>query len=281
MSNIQTMYDAVEFIEHNLKEEISVADMADAVSYSLYHFCRTFNKVVHHTPYDYLMRRRLTESALELRETDRRIIDIAFDYCFNNPETYSRAFKRMFGTQPSQWKKRDKIDSRFLMSKLTLAHIRHINEKTSPKPILVEKDAFRVAGVMALVQHDHHIISRLWDILQQELENRTGDDYYGIIWYPKDWEARGFLYMAAVEAWSFDIVDSALVIKEIPARKYARFTHKGAQVDLKLTRDYIYQTWLPKSGEALACPMEIEVYRRAFGDFDTEGTERQILIPIR
>ncbi len=43
MSNIPAMTKAVEFIEDNLKEDIAVADIADAVSYSLYHFCRMFN----------------------------------------------------------------------------------------------------------------------------------------------------------------------------------------------------------------------------------------------
>ena len=83
MSQLDSMYAAVEFIEANLRSPIRVADMAASVSYSLYHFCRTFNAAVRHTPYDYLMRRRLTESARELVESDRKIIDIACDYQFN------------------------------------------------------------------------------------------------------------------------------------------------------------------------------------------------------
>lgn len=81
---------AVDFIEDNLKEAIAVADVADAVSYSLYHFCRTFNQATHHTPYDYLMRRRLSLAAQELLQTDKKIIEIALDYQFNSPETFSR-----------------------------------------------------------------------------------------------------------------------------------------------------------------------------------------------
>ena len=92
MSSVATMIQAVEFIEAHLREDIAVADISDRVSYSLYHFCRMFNRIVHHTPYDYLMRRRLSESARELVETDKKIIEIAFDYRFNSPETYSCAF---------------------------------------------------------------------------------------------------------------------------------------------------------------------------------------------
>ena len=250
---------ALDFVEANLREEIAVADMADAAGYSLYHFCRTFNGLVHHTPYDYLMRRRLSESARELIETDKRIIDIAFDYRFNSPETYSRAFKRMFGTQPSQWKEQGRLDRRFLMSPLTPEHLEHVNAEGCLRPALEEKDAFRVAGLMTLVEGGEDV-SRLWEILVRELEGVEGAAYYGITWYPAGWEKSGAFYMAGVEVETEDSENPGLVVKSIPPLKCARFTHKGSHDDLRLTLDYIYQTWLPKSGECLAYPLEIVSY---------------------
>jgi AraC family transcriptional regulator len=286
MSNITSMFEAVEFIEDNLKEEIAVADIAEAVSYSLYHFCRVFNQVIHHSPYDYLIRRRLSESARELIETDKKITEIAFDYQFNSPETYSRAFKRMFDMQPSQWKKQDRIDRRFLMSRLTLAHIEHINQGDYLKPVLAEKSAFQVAGVMTLVRDDNQeVVSQLWEILAQELEGventRKPGVYYGLVWYPKDWEKRGLFYMAGIEVESLDTRHSTLVTKTIPPLKYARFIHKGPGKDRQLTLDYIYQTWLPKSGLSLAYPLEIEYYGQDFKDFDDEEAEWKVYIPIK
>jgi AraC family transcriptional regulator len=264
MSNLASMFRAVEFIENNLKEEIAVADMADAVSYSLYHFCRMFNQVVHHTPYDYLMRRRLSESARELIKSDKKITEIALDYQFNSPETYSRAFKRLFGTQPYRWKKRKKIDQRRLMPRLTLAHIEHRNKGNYLKPVLEAKEAFYVAGVMTLVGDDQTTISQLWEMFASELQGVKSkvqpERYYGIVCYPKDREQRGFLYLAAVEVKSLNITNPALVVKTIPASQCARFIHKGSDQDLKLTRDYIYQTWLPKSGRRLSYPLEIVDY---------------------
>jgi len=279
------MTKAIEFIEDSLKEDITVADIADAVSYSLYHFCRMFNRVIHHTPYDYLIRRRLSESARELVETDEKIIEIAFGYRFNSPETYSRAFKRMFGVQPYQWRKQRSIDRRSLMSRLTLEHIEHINKGDYLKPVLEERDAFQVAGVMTLVKDDQGVIPQLWDTLAQELEGikDTGmtRGYYGIACYPRDWQERGHLYMAAVEVESLDILGSALVVKTMPASKCARFVHKGPYKDLRLTLDYIYQTWLPKSGKRLASSFEIEYYEQDFRRPDNEESETEIYIPIK
>ena len=284
MSDITPICKAIDFIEDNLKEGITVADIADATSYSLYHFCRKFNQATHHTPYDYLMRRRLSESARALLQTNKKIIEIAFDYQFNSPETFSRAFKRMFGTQPYQWKKQGGIDKRFLISRITFEHIKHINKGDYLRPVLKEKDTLQVAGFMTLIKDDRKVISQLWEILAQELEGigntHKPENYYGISWYPKDWKKRGFFYMAAIEVGSLHAINSALVVKKIPPLKYARFVHKGLRKDLKLTLDYIYQTWLPKSGKSLSCPMEIECYGQDLIGSDHEESEWEIYIPI-
>lgn len=285
MSNIPSMFEAIEFVENNLREEITIADIADAVSYSLYHFCRVFNHTIHHTPYDYLIRRRLSESARELIETDRKIIDIAFDYQFNSHETYARAFKRMFGVQPNQWKKFGKIDRRLVMPRFTYEHIQHINKGEYLRPVLREKNAFQVAGLMTLVKDDHRVIPELWEMLAQEREGIEKEikkkDYYGIAFYPRHWEESGYFYMAAIEIESPDIASSSLVVKEIPPSQYAMFIHKGLSKDLPLTLDYAYHTWLPKSGKSLSLPLEIEYYGRDCGGLDNEESEREIYIPIK
>jgi AraC family transcriptional regulator len=147
-----------------------------------------------------------------------------------------------------------------------------------------EKDAFQVAGVMTLVQNGQKVIPQLWEMLAQELAcvegSRADGNYYGITWYPQDWKARGCFYMVAVGVESPDVTGSALVIKTIPAFKYARFVHKGSREDLKLTRDYIYQTWLPKSGESLAYSLEIACYGREL-DAAQADVEWEVLIPIK
>lgn len=291
MSRLTAIGKALDFVEHNLHKEIAVSDMADAAGYSLYHFSRTFNSVVHHTPYDYLMRRRLSESARDLVETDRRIIDVAFDYRFNNPETYSRAFKRMFGLQPYRWRKRTWIDERLLMSRLTLAHVEHMNGSDHLKPVLREKGALHLTGVMSLVGRGRETVAQLWRTLSRQLESvKDGHQgggfggYYGIVWYPRGrWERR-FFYMAAIEVVPGDVgavgtAASALVSKTIPAARYAGFVHRGSREKLQLTLDYAYQIWLPKSGESLAGPFEIECYGREL-DAAQAGAEWEVLVPI-
>jgi AraC family transcriptional regulator len=284
MPDLALIARALDFIEGNLKEPIGVADMADAVGYSLYHFSRTFNQATHHTPYDYLMRRRLSEAASVLLETDERIIDVALDYRFNNPETFSRAFKRMFETQPSQSRREGRMDSRWLMPRLTLAHLEQIAKGPYLRPVLEERDAFRVVGVTTLVKSDRSAIPDLWTLLHQELANcaepvATGD-YYGFTWYPVGWEDRGYLYMAAIEIQGGDTRDTALVTKTIPALTCFRFIHKGPRHELPLSLHYIHHTWLPKSGMSPSHPLIIVCYGRDVRTVDSDESEIGVYLPI-
>jgi AraC family transcriptional regulator len=276
------MFRAVEFIEANLKEEIGVADMAEAVTYSLYHFCRVFSQVVHHSPYDYLMRRRLSECARELLRTEQKITDIAFDYQFNSHETFSRAFKRMFKMQPNQWKRQGTLDRRCLLSKPTLAYLEHLDQGDYLNPVFVEKNTLHLAGVISLVKDDKTVVAELWKILAQALAGIKNSlkppRYYGLTWYPPRGE--GCFYMAATEIEAPVVSHPVLVVKTVPPGPYARFIHRGPTETLPLTLDYIYQTWLPKSGRSLAHPLELESFGEDFCSFDQKIFQREIYIPI-
>lgn len=279
MSHINAMIQAVDFIEAHLKAELTVAAMAEAAGYSLYHFCRTFSVVCHHPPYDYLMRRRLSEAARTLLENDQKIIDIAYEYQFNSPETFARAFKRMLAMQPQQWRKTGRLDRRRLRSRLTLAHLQHLHQGSYLKPAVVEKAGLEIAGVMSLVRADPAATGQLWAMLAQELASLERDgNFYGLIWYPPDWAQNGYFYLAGLEKGSRQVAGSALVVKELPPSTYIRFIHRGLQSDLRLTQDYIYQTWLPQSSRQLAYPLEIHYFGSTLGNC---AEEWEIYLPVK
>jgi AraC family transcriptional regulator len=271
---LRAIQTALEYIEGHLREAITVADMAAAAGYSLYHFIRTFNQSVHHTPYDYLMRRRLSEAARDLLTLDSRIIDIAFDYQFNNHETFSRAFKRMFDTQPSQWRERGFIPRRSLMPALTLAHLEQIAAGDYLHPVLVEWEAIHLAGLMT---QGRGSLPQLWASLGQALIGIPLKSeicsYFGITSHPQSPVGTSF-FLGAVEIASPERTPPTLVSQTLPAGSYARFIHCGPDENLPLTLDYIYHTWLPKSDYWMTYPIEIECFGAGI------DSERAIYIPI-
>jgi AraC family transcriptional regulator len=241
---LTAIYAAIGFIESHLRDDVSVADIAAAAGYSLYHFIRTFNQTVHHTPYDYLMRRRLSESARELLTSQRRILDIAIDYQFNNHETFSRAFKRMFGVQPSQWRSRGVIPYRSLLPSLTLEYLAHINQGGISQPQITERKTTHLSGLMSQGQEN---VPGLWQNLRQILDSAAspGKPYaaYGV---HTTLQNKDLFYFAGVEVLSLEVPTPPLVTLTLPPGPYVQFNHKGGKGTRSLSLDYIYQTWLAK-----------------------------------
>jgi AraC family transcriptional regulator len=272
---------ALDFFEEFLKEDIGISDAADAASYSLYHFCRLFNRYVHHTPYDYLMRRRLTEATRELKQTNKQIIDIAFEYQFNSHETFCRAFKRFTGMQPKEWRKKGIEDRRFAFSRRTKQHLRFINSGILAKPELIEHRALILAGVSSIIQPGADTVRPLWQILGREsafIKSAVQPlSLYSVRTYADNWEQNGIIYMAAVEITTLEEINPVLTVKLLPAGTYAVFSISGPY---QPAMDYVYQTWLAKSGRRPAYPLEIEVIGKNWPHTTSEDIKRKILIPL-
>ena len=99
---VQRMQD---YIESNLEQDISMADLAKAAGYSPWYSYRLFQSLLHMTPAVYIRRLRLSKSALRLRDEKVKIIDVAYDLGFASVDGYTRAFRKEFGITPSEYAK--------------------------------------------------------------------------------------------------------------------------------------------------------------------------------
>jgi len=184
---------------------------------------------------------------------------VALDYGFKNPETFSRAFKRMFGVQPVQWRRQGELDRRRLLPRPTRAYVEYIAAGDVPGPVVEPRQAVHLAGLMTLVRGDDAVTESLWELLEEHLAGAPGLRY-GVTWYPPAWERRGRFYMAGVAIDPTVDAGPALALRLLPAGDYARLPHYGPRDTLQLARDYLYQTWLPQSGVCLAQPIEVECF---------------------
>lgn len=267
MHDIAKMTAALDFIEANLMEEITVADVAASVAYSLYHFSRTFSRIVRHTPYDYLMRRRLCEAARCLLESNDKIIDIAFDYQFNAPETFSRAFKRMFFLQPRQVRAQQRLDRRRLMPKLSQNYLAYINSGVSLMPVRERIAPLRIAGIASEfdLHHRRRSVQGLWKRLAEEINcdhlNHGESEFYGIVLYSPSSSAKRCMYLAGISLPEANQAPPYLVEKSISAVDCIGFTLPEQKKAAQFTRDYIYHSWWPKATDAPLPAFELERYR--------------------
>lgn len=93
---------AIDFIENNLENDISVQDVADKVFISPIFLQRGFSLMTGFSVGEYIRNRRLYQAALDLVNTEDLVIVIAYRYCYETPESFTKAFSRFHGVTPSQ-----------------------------------------------------------------------------------------------------------------------------------------------------------------------------------
>lgn len=93
----------IEYIRANLRENITAKDVATAARYSQYHAARVFKEKMGLSPFEYIRKERLTQSAYDLRQGKARVLDVALDYVFDSHEGFTRAFTKAFGINPGKY----------------------------------------------------------------------------------------------------------------------------------------------------------------------------------
>lgn len=96
---------ALSFIEANYQAEISLSDISEASGYSEYYFLRIFKEVMRMTPYDYLIRRRLSQVKLLLLNSEKTIEEIALECGFKSDISLYKTFKNIYKITPREFKK--------------------------------------------------------------------------------------------------------------------------------------------------------------------------------
>lgn len=96
---------AIDYIEENLQQPLDMNTIVTQANCSSFYFQRLFSLLTGLTLGEYIRKRRLSEAAHDLRATDARIIDIALNYGYDTPESFSRAFKTYHGCSPSEARK--------------------------------------------------------------------------------------------------------------------------------------------------------------------------------
>jgi len=102
MDSLSSLNNALSYIEEHLTEDIDFNQLAKIALSSEYHFKRMFSFLSGISLSEYIRRRRLTLAALELKNSDLKIIDVAVKYGYGSADSFSRAFNVMHGILPSE-----------------------------------------------------------------------------------------------------------------------------------------------------------------------------------
>lgn len=108
--------DIIDFMEKNYMYDLSVEQIAHYTGRSLASFKRDFRKISDLSPRNWLIHRRLHAAHYMLFSTDKPIGQIMTEVGFKNFSHFSRAYRKLFGTSPSEMRAHPH-DAGFVISK--------------------------------------------------------------------------------------------------------------------------------------------------------------------
>lgn len=273
---------AIEYIESNLNEKLTVSSCAQACGYSDYYFLRIFKCVTGHTPMNYVRKRRLSEAAKELLDSRKSIIDIALKWGFDSAENFIRAFQTEHGITPGSYKRQK--NSLHLFAPYENAIYQH-NLNLELEPQLEQKNEFIHWGYPFITgaANRHNAIPKSWnryyiDKLGNNLRNTCCSNDHtdvGLLEKCADGTCRYTIGIITNSPGPQGTVKTVFppalyLVFETPPSDSFTFVE-----NIHSTWDYIYLKWLPRSQ-----------YRQA-GDFvfecsyeESTAFREKIYIPV-
>jgi AraC family transcriptional regulator len=276
---VRSLNNAIEYIEENLCQEFTCADVANSVFLSGFHFQRVFSRMTGLTVSEYVRNRRISLAGAELQARESKVIDVAMKYCYETPESFAKAFKRFHGVTPMQAKRKG-VPLKYF-ARLTIKIVMEGGDVMNYR--IVDKGIFTVvAKTREFVDETSAIeIPKFWN------------EYFAKGYHKKVCGAIGICCAAeeGKSSWKYGIgaEDTPKFVKDIPegfekiqvpAYTWAIFTCVGAMPDaIQNTWKRIYSEWLPQAEYEMIQDYDIEYYTE--GNTQSPDYVSEIWIPVR
>lgn len=148
MNYYERIQQSIDYIESNLESKIDINFAAHTAYMSLSNFYRVFFALTGYSVKEYIRLRRISLGAIELLNKNTSIIDIAVKFDFESGDSFSRAFKRVTGFLPRDYRKQN---MRFLFERIDImdkyfdVQDSELLEKYPDIKVLKELEPMRVA----------------------------------------------------------------------------------------------------------------------------------------
>jgi AraC-like DNA-binding protein len=92
------------YIDENLAESVSLADLARTAGLSRMYFAARFRAATGQRPHDYVLQRRIERAKEMLAQTEETLVNIALDIGFHTQAHFTTVFKKFVGSTPGRWR---------------------------------------------------------------------------------------------------------------------------------------------------------------------------------
>lgn len=287
---------AVEYMEAHLREGVTPEDVARAVHISPMYLSRGFEILTGYSVSRYLRCRRLYLAALDLTAGKSRVLDVALDYGFETPESFSKAFSRFHGASPTEIMRDHSRIRLFLPLKLVLS----IQGGELMDYKVEQREAFQLAGFKRRISYSRgyrecpafwdEIAERYLDPLMAGKSPETPEEQAVVRYNVGEFavcedadDARRLGAFRYVIAGRYDggPLPQGMTALNFPAGNWAVFPCKGPMPGaLQAVNTKIFNEWLPGSSEyVLSGGVSLEWY--AQGDCSAQDYESAIWLPVK
>lgn len=291
----ETLKRTVDYLEAHLLDEGAAERAAEAAHLSPFYLQKGFKLVTGYSMGEYVRNRRLYLAGLEAIAGREKVIDLAYRYGFDTPESFSKAFRRFHGVSPAQLRQRPERLVPFLPMQITLT----IRGGQGMDFIVEKMDGWQVIGVERefSMETSYQEIPRFWD---EFIAQRCAP-----LWAGKQPETALERAVCACNIGEYGVcIDDGLVpgrfryliagkydgrevpeglkVFSFPALTWARFRCSGPMPEsLQSVNTKIFREWLPGNPDyEIAGGFNIEWYSME-KDTDAADYESGIWIPVK
>jgi AraC family transcriptional regulator len=262
------------FIQAHLDDELELERVAAVAAFSPFHFHRIFRGLVGEPLKEHVRRLRLERAAGSLKRAGEPIVDIALQAGFETHESFTRAFKDMFGVSPSEYRSGRRGEC---------AAPGNEGAGDIPAPEIRDLPPTRLVFLRHVGPYNE--VGATWGKLMMWAGMRgllgPGMKMIGIVHDdPEVTPPEKVRYDAAVLVTRPVEPQGDFGVMDLPAGVYAVFTHHGSYNGLSKTYRAIYGGWLPKSGRQLRDTPAFEEYVNSPRDTRPEDLITKIHIPV-
>lgn len=279
MDWLSKMNSAIDYIENNLIYEIDFNKVAQKACCSSYNFQRMFSFITDTTLAEYIRRRRLTQAALELQNTNLKVIDISMKYGYNSATSFARAFTALHGLTPTEARKPGVQLKAYpkISFQISIKGEKEMDYRIETKEAF---DIFGIETIVSLIGEEGYLSpTELWQKCHQNgeyerLHGNSGNSLdfiaqdlckiHGVENYCKT-EKNTFSYMLCSFVSESSNTDGYKVV-HIPAQTYAIFPSEKFRWDddfssvLSNLQKRFYTEWLPTANYERAEGANFEIY---------------------
>lgn len=294
MEWVTSLKQVIEYVEGHLLDNIGADDVADTVHMSSFYLQKGFQIMTGYTIAEYIRNRRLYLSALDIVATDDKIIDVAYKYGYETPESFTKAFSRFHGVPPTQVKKNRTAIKPFLPLTINV-----MIQGGHEMDYSVEKmSGFKVIGYQRefAFESGYAEIPKFWDevyknkvasllakanptTLEEETIRNCQIGEFGVC--IDDIGGGKFRYLIAGK-YTGGEVPEGMTVYEFPDMEWVKFRCVGPMPGaLQSVNTKIFKEWLPGNAEfEIAMGANIEWYSEEGNTTDADY-ESAIWVPVK